>query len=146
MKKSNAKKKIAILMATAMCLSIANMTVSAKEPIITDDSSIISPLNIAITSTKNSLTLGSLGKLTCYGQTDVQYGYNAGVTVELQQYSDGWNTIKTWSDSNSNSAVVDQEWYVNKGYSYRLKLTHKAYNSDWNTIESITKYSNQVVY
>jgi len=147
MKKSNVKKVIATLMAVMMCLCVSNIFVLAKNAKSSNDGVVITPRNIAIIATDNSLTLGTLGKLTCFGSTDVQYGYEAEVIVELQQYNGGWGTIKTWSARRSSSSAVDEDWYVSKGYSYRLKLTHKAYNPGATSpIETIPKYSNVVQY
>ncbi len=139
MKKANVKA-VVVLAAAALCCGIPNAAVMADIP---NDTGIISPKNIAIVATDNSLTLGALGKLSCYGATDVQYGYNAGVTVELQQ--DG-TTIKTWSADDFAWAMVSEDYYVPSGHSYQLKLTHKAYDSNWNLVETIVKYSKTVFY
>ena len=142
MKKSKFKKVIAITMAaTTMCLCVSS-AVGAKAP---DSGSIISPQNIAVTTTDSQLTLGSYGELSCYGTTQVQSGYTAEVIVELQQFNGGWGTIQTWSKKGGRSAMVNVNHYVIKG-SYRLKLTHNAYNSSGTLVESIPKYSNTVKY
>lgn len=147
MKKSSVKTVIATLMAAMMCLCISNTFVHAKDADSSNDSVVITPQNIAIVATDNSLTLGALGKLTSFGSTDVQYGYEAEVIVELQQYNGGWGTIKTWSARRPLSSAVDEDWYVAKGYSYRLKLTHRAYNlGAISPVETILKYSNVVQY
>ena len=144
MKKSNAKKVIATMLAVMMCLCLSN-TFALAESAVSPNDSVNALRNIAIIRTDNSLKLGALGKLICFGATDVQYGYDAEVVVELQQYDGGWGTIKTWTARDWISAAVDEDWYVASGYSYRLKLTHKAYiPGATNPIESILKYSNVV--
>lgn len=142
MKKSNGKKLLALFMAAILCLSMSVITVSAKVP---DSGSTTTPKNIAITATDNSLRLGALGKLECYGRTSVQNGYTAETIVELQQ-SNSWHTIQTWSRKGGTSSSIDQDYYVVSGYSYRLKITHKAYNSSGTCVETITKYSTAVDY
>lgn len=92
------------------------------------------------------MDLGSGGKLNCYGKTKVLSGYKAGIKVELQQNDGSWTTIKTWSGKASLSIEVDEDYYVTSGYQYRLKLTHTAYNSSGNLIETITDTSDIVSY
>lgn len=146
MKKSIVKKVVALAMAISLCLGISSTCVFAQNNAVPSDSGDVMPMNIAIISTYNNLTLGTLGKLTCEGHTEVQPGYYAGVFVELQQYDGGWDTIKSWTDSGSIAAIVDKDYYVDKGYSYRLKLTHSAYNTNWTLVESFVKYSKIVSY
>lgn len=145
MKNSDIKKMIAVALAT-ISLSTSAQFALAETLNVHSGGDVISPLNIAISMTNNNLSLGTLGKLSCYGRTAVQNGYIAGITVELQQYNGGWSTIKTWSDSNSNFVSISDDYYVTKGYNYRLKLTHKAYNRSWGLVESLVKYSNTVNY
>lgn len=148
MKKSNrnyAKRITAFAAAFAMCLSLqlGALPVSAALPSTGD---IISPNYIVINATENDFVLKSLGYFECYGATDVPSGYTAYVKVELQQNDGGWSTIKTWSDKDYISAFVDENYAVMSGYSYRLKLTHKAYDSNDNLIETVTKYSEVIYY
>ena len=145
MKKSTIKKAAALFMAATLCLSGGASSVFAKAPDPADNGEIM-PMNIAITTTYNNLKLGTLGKLSCDGETAVQPGYYAGVFVELQQYNGGWNTIKSWTNTDSAFAVVEEDYYVEKGYSYRLKLTHSAYTTSWTLVESFVKYSKVVSY
>jgi len=71
---------------------------------------------------------------------------SAGVTFELQQYNGRWSTIKTWSDADSPVIYSSTDWYVEKGYQYRLKLTHTAMNSNWTVIYSFINYSKTITY
>lgn len=142
MKKSKFKKVIAVVMAAVLCLCVTGAA-CAKAP---DSGSEIAPQNIAIAVTVNNLELGSFGKLTCYGKTTTQLGYIAEVVVELQQDNGGWETIHTFTKKGSGTiASVDEDYYVGRG-TYRLKLTHKAYNSSGTLVESFNKYSKTVVY
>lgn len=142
MKKSKFKKMFAVMMAAVLCLC-ATGAACAKVP---DSGSEIAPQNIAVLMTANNLTLGSFGKLTCYGQTTTQPGYIAETVIEVQQLNGSWGTIHTFTKKGSGTiATIDEDYYVGKG-TYQLKLTHKAYNSSGTLIESITKYSRTVVY
>ena len=142
MKKTNVKRAAAFIAAAMLCTGGAT-AVLANQP-ISAENSIISPQNIAITRCENKFTLQSSTKVSCYGSTDVYDGYTAGVIVELQQNTGNWGTIKTWSSDRAYCATVDEYYTITKGYSYRLKLTHKAYNSSGKLVESITKYSNVI--
>lgn len=146
MKKTKINKTIAAVTAALLCMGVSVAPTLAKKPDNGGESDIISPQNIAVSAIDNRLTVDDYGKSTCYGKTSVQYGYIAGITVELQQYNGGWSTIQTWNNSGGTTSSIREDWYVEKGYSYRLKLTHKAYNSSWTQIESFNKYSNVVYY
>ena len=107
----------------------------------------VMPMYVAISQTYTNLKLGSWGKLTCTGTTEVLDGYIAGVTVELQmKIGTIWTTIQTWSTSDWDYASIDQDWYVESGYNYRVKSTHYSYDSNWNQLEKVIKYSNIVSY
>lgn len=129
-----------VLIITMFTITLYSQCVFAKTPEKT------TPMNIAINSRSNNLILGSGGKLTCSASTTVASGYKAVVIVELQQENKGWRTIKTWSDQGGTLAKVNEDWYVEKGYSYRLKLTHKALSSTGNEVESFLDYSKIVTY
>lgn len=146
MKKSKLTKALALIAVVALCASPLGISAETAQTETTYSDDGIMPMNIAITATDNSLTLGSYGKMTCFGSTDVQSGYKAGVIVELQQNNGGWTTIATWEKKGGYSATVEEDRYVDKGYSYRLKLTHKAYTSADVQVESFPKYSNVVDY
>lgn len=146
MKKSTLTKIVAVAAAATMSLGFTNVFAETVNPASIGESGPIQPYNVIISTTYNNLTLGSLGKMTCEGYTTVPGGYKSGVVVELQQYDGGWGTIKTWSASGNTSAVISEDWYVEKGYSYRLKLTHKGYDSNGSLLESFNKYSKVVDY
>ncbi|MEN6315449.1 MAG: hypothetical protein ABFD25_14535 [Clostridiaceae bacterium] len=147
MKKKVLGKVLASAIVVLLCLS--GISASAAEQNAPIDSNkakaTISPCFLAIVSCENNLTLNSGGRLTCEGKTEVQYGYIAGLTVELQQYDGQWNTIKTWNVSDNIAVSLSKDWYVASGYQYRLKLTHMAMNSNNAVIESFTSYSKTVV-
>ena len=141
MKKSNLKKLVALLAVAVLCLTATGMHAFAAQP----DSDIATPYNIAITLMANNLELGSSNTLSCYGETEVRYGYNAGVVVELQYHNGSkWETIRTWSDTGADWAFVEEDCEVDTGYYYRLYLTHRAYTSSWSTVETFYKTSNVI--
>lgn len=112
----------------------------------TNENIVIRPQNIAITVHSNDIILGTFGKLTCKGHTEVSYGYLAGITMELQEFKNKeWTTIKTWSETDADYVALNTSYFVVKG-TYRLKLTHKAYDSNMKQIESFIKYSKTIFY
>lgn len=142
MKKKGFKKALAIVMAAAMCLALPGIGTYAKE--IPVDIG-ISPANIIIAVTENYLEWTGTNTLKIHGGTEVPDGYEAYVKVELQQKNGtSWTTIKTWTDRYESYAMVSSYYAVMSDYEYRLKLTHKAYDSNGNLIETITKYSDIV--
>ncbi len=104
-----------------------------------------SPMYTGISSTTMGFDINSNGSLYCSGSTSAWSGYKAGVVVELQKNDGGWTTIKTWSDYDDTFAAVDNNWFVEDGYSYRLKITHYAYDSNWNQVYSVVKYSRTII-
>ena len=144
MKFSKVKKAFSLVLCMVMCMGLfAVPSFAAVKP----GTDVVSPQNIAIAATDNILELGSLGKLTCLGSTEVQDGYNAKVTVELQRHQNGsWTTIKTWSDYGDAFAAIEKDYYVTSGYYYRLKLTHQAYTAGGTLVETIYKYSDVINY
>ncbi len=148
MKKKVLGKLIASIVSVLMCLSGMNVFAAGqKDPVVSvQENTYISPYFLAIVRCVNDLTLNSGGRLTCEGETEVQYGYIAGITIELQQYDGQWNTIKTWSNSDSTIVSLMKDWYVASDCQYRLQLTHTAMNSSGTVIESFINYSRIVTY
>lgn len=148
MKKKVLGKLIASIVSVSMCLSGINVfAAEQKNPVVSvQENTYISPYFLVIVRCVNDLTLNSGGRLTCEGETEVQYAYIAGITIELQQYNEQWIAIKTWSASDSTIVSLMKDWYVASGCQYRLKLTHTAMNSSGTVIESFISYSKTVTY
>lgn len=139
MKKKGLKKALAIGMAAAMCLALPGIGTYAKA-LPTEEA--VAPANIIISATDNYIEWVGTNTLEIAGGTEVPHGYEAYVLVELQQKNgSSWKTIKTFTDQGGSYAMVSRYYAVMSGYDYRLKLTHKAYDSNGNLIETIIKYS-----
>lgn len=107
----------------------------------------IAPYYTTLTKCSNDLSHNSKGKVMCEAKTQVRVGYTAGIEMELQQKKSGsWTTIKTWSDEHTNQVELSKSYYIEKGYSYRLKLTHTAIDSNDKVVETATDYSSIVSY
>lgn len=149
MKKSIIKKVLAFTLSVCACVGgigvCAQGGTSATMAVPTPTPG-ISPQYTAISFTSNALQHLGSGKMNCQGSTTVRDGYNAEVIVELQKNDGGWKTIKTWSDSGADSAMVEENYYVLSGYFYQLKVTNRSYTSGWSLIDDVVKYSNIVYY
>lgn len=145
MKKNKLKKTIAIFLSAAcMCGTSSIALAEGGNGNGEDNNSLVSPMYIAISTTYTSLTVNSNGSFKCAGNTMAHIGYNAGIVAELQKYDGGWTTIKSWSNYDARTAAVSNNWFVESGYSYRLKTTHYAYDSNWNQVDSVVKYSKTI--
>lgn len=61
------------------------------------------------------------------------------VTCELQQLNGSWKTIKSWTKTvNDTSFLMEKTYGIAKNYSYRLKITAKAYK-DTKLLETVTE-------
>lgn len=104
------------------------------------------PNNVAISYCDCSLIMTD-GTASCYGMTKAYNDYKAKVKIELQQYDSKWRTIDNWTKtSNTSSASLYESTPVSKGYSYRVKTTHTALDTNGNVVETITNYSSTKKY
>ena len=121
--KRNVGKLCTILL--ALCMVI--ITASARY-------STISYLNA-------NLSVSGSGYASCSGTCNVEYGYTAEVTLELQQKNGTtWKTIMDWSDS-GRRVSFDKGQFISRGYDYRLKISADIYDSDGDLVEDATSYS-----
>lgn len=142
MQKKNVFMKLAAILTIAV-LSLGCVGVFAAETATNAEAAEqVTPRRFQyITTYWNNFQIGSGGKTTCEGETEVSPGYLAGVTLELQQYVGYWKTIQTWEGSELEYMYIGKNWYVESGYTYRLKATHTAYDRSWNVLEEIERYS-----
>lgn len=139
------KKVLIVLMIFALC--ICNLSVFADNNSTISQYADITPFNIAITTSLNKFDISTAGEAYCMGKTITTSTYKAHTTVELQQYTKSWTKFTSWSATSSTKIMqLEKNYYVDKGYSYRLKVTHKAYDSNGKTVETIVTYSDVVKY
>lgn len=106
----------------------------------------ISPYYISLKQLTVFLNISNSGYSTCQGNATVESGCICDVTLELQQKNGSvWETIKDWSASGRTN-VITENWYVNSGYNYRLKITAEVYSSTGRLVESPCIYSEVVNY
>ena len=143
MKNTKLKRLASLLVAAVLTFSVSVLPSFAAPKAVPGET--VSPANLVITACENQLSI-IYGALNCYGYTEVPIAYDAGVTVELQKLGSSWTTVKTWTNKEVATAMVDEDVYPASG-TYRLKLTHKAYTKGtYIVLETIEKYSNVVDY
>ena len=87
------------------------------------------------------------GQAVCIGAVDGYQGITTQIkiTLQLQQYSGGWNTYITYSQTFYDySAELEKTRAVAAGYDYRLKATYRVYSGD--DYETIICYSDVESY
>ncbi len=142
MKKTKVKRIMAVLMAATISCGMATNPVLAKTEFGNET---ISPYFIAIEKAYNDLAVVN-GIIRLKGSTAVSSGYTASVTVELQKSTNNkdWAKAVQWSDTQKDMASISKTYTAISGYYYRIKSTHKAYDSNGKLLESQVKYSNVV--
>ena len=89
-----------------------------------------------------SCNISSSGLASCYGYAETATtSYTVYLTLELQRYNNGWNTIKTWSTHGTRYAELSKNRYVSSGYYYRVVATATVYTSSGNYVESASATS-----
>ncbi len=137
------KRIIAVVAVVVIALSVlCSHSIAA----VSENPDTVFPQNIIITSCDRDFKINSSGGLYLFGLTSVPSGYKAEVIVELQRYDGGWRRVTEYSATGAYNAIVDEDITPARGYLYRLKLSHKAYNSSWVLLETITKYSEEIEY
>lgn len=123
------KKHIKLIaMLLVVCIFTMNMSTvyAAKRP-----ETGISPQWTDVSTIFSDMTVDSWG-IADVGVSGVAKATSSAdsveLIVELQKYTDSWETIKTWTDkADAKFVAVDGKYAISKGYSYRLNITFKAY-------------------
>ncbi len=139
MKRTKLFKLFTVILAVYMAVSSAAVfPVSAANL----PGGVSSPTNVAIIS--QVIDFGTItGNLVyCFGSTETTPRYTAEVVIELQQKDSTWHTIETWKSTEDNCyAYISENYIVEKGYTYRLKMTNRAYNVNNQLVETLQAYS-----
>lgn len=120
-------KKI-FLMVTAIMLLI--MPVYAEENIKITSEMIIEPYFTNIYTFHTYFDIDGNGKAELAATLDGHNGDTSRIEAQLQRYSNGnWSTIKSFSSTSSTSnCSLSTNYYVAKGYSYRVIYYAYIYN------------------
>jgi len=135
------QKVLSIFLMFAVICSFAMIT----EPAQASDSGIL--CWACIRNAGAGLSITSSGYATCTGSL-THSGSSGKVQVTLQRYQNSaWTAIKSWSDSRTGAICgVTGNYYITKGYSYRVKVSVYVYNSSGSLLESDTVYSSTKSY
>lgn len=77
-----------------------------------------------------------LGIAKCSGSVDAYANTPVKVIIRLQQQTDtGWESLITWEDTGTGSALAYGEYAVYRGYTYRVVATGYVYDNDGNLLE-----------
>ena len=147
-------RTLTLLLCMVMVFSVLSPMALAASPEL--ETPIDDPVDPApytyINSISMALYITNSGKSSDYCQV---YVPNRSCTVyiylDLQRKVSGasWDsatTVKSWSKSGSGTVTIDEDWYVNSGYVYRLAATVKVYDSDDLLGDSTTVYSTSCSY
>lgn len=139
------KRKIVMFLVLALFVSSVLLPASAAAEY--EDVQEVQPRYTYIDAVGAKISIDSNGKATCTGVGYAKDTYAAvDLTVELQQYkNDTWTTLKIWTGSDVNMAVVSGEYYVYKGYKYRTKTNMIVYDENGKYLESASG-SQQTTY
>lgn len=109
------------------------------------EQSIIQPYFTNIVRFENGFDISASGKASVSVYFKAQNVDSVRVDANLQQYKNGaWVTIKSWTNTSEGTDVgLNKEYYVAKGYSYRLASEGKAY-IDGSLVER-TSYVSQTI-
>lgn len=112
-----------------------------------DDIENIQPLFTYINTFQGTFDIDSKGKSSSTVYLNSRNSDKIKINAHLQQYNSGrWTTIKSWIGSeSSNSYGFTHNWYVNKGYSYRLVSYGYVYKGN-NIVESTSSTSKTISY
>lgn len=104
------------------------------------DTSVVTPRYTHIHNNKVDLDINTTtGIATCFASCFTMGDYTVKVECKLQRYQGGfYSTIKTWTNSGSQYASVNQQWAVYSGYTYRVYAIFYVYDSAGNLLESAT--------
>ena len=135
------KKQMLSLVVILLCLTMIVPTAAAS-----GNEEDISPQYMVVITFGTSFDIDNNGRSTCTGKGTVETNYTIDITMELQQKKgNSWETIKTWTDS-GRRVNLEENWYVDSGYYYRIKLSGEATNSSGKVIESPETYSGVQYY
>ena len=105
------------------------------------------PLYERLTSLSALVRISSLGYAEARGSATTEPGYNVRVTLELQQFDDGWETIQSYTGNGS--GVTATRVYIDRFVvhgTYQAKVTAVVTDANGNYVETATTTSQVVRY
>lgn len=125
------KKGIILLVILVIGLTINPAFALASGELVVETDS-VQPMWSHVSSFANLFDISAGGKATV---NSLLYAYNVDsirVQANLQQFKgDKWTTIKTWSNTSTDSYCgLQGTWYLVSGYTYRVITTGAVYNGN----------------
>jgi len=119
----------------------------AEEKGIDDQYLVIEPRFTNIYTFHTYFDIDGNGKAKLVSSLDGHSGDNSRIEATLQRYSRGrWENVKNFSSSsNSENCSISKEYYVSKGYSYRMIFNGKVFNGS-TLLDSTTQTSSLRFY
>lgn len=130
------KKVIAALFVATYLLSTCAVAF-AKPPETAE------PMYTGISSLVSDIYISQNGCASCYGRAINYTGYSTTLRMDLKR--DGV-AIKSWTISESGIVILDKDYYVLSGHSYRVVVIATVKNSSGTTVGTYTAYSSTVSY
>lgn len=140
------KRLLSILLVSLLLVSFTSPAYASTEIKVQD--SIIQPFWTYISTVSAWMDIDSSGNaLMASSMSAYSTVTKIEISAYLQRLEDGeWKTVNNWSETSSGtSGTWTQTWYVNKGYSYRLKTYFYAYKGA-SIVESTSLTSSTVRY
>lgn len=102
----------------------------------------IQPRIIGVSYVTSTLEISSRGAAKCKGTVELQSGYTADISVELQR--DG-STIKSWTNSGSGTVSAGGTYYVMSGHDYVVTTSVTVRDSNnkivsWGSQDSLEQH------
>lgn len=132
------KKIVSIILVVCSIFYMA----SAAQP--SDD---VMPLYEHLTGMSASLEINSIGYANAQATATAEPGYNVRVTLELQQFDNGWTTISSYTSTGS--GILGTKPYINRFVvhgTYQAKATAVVTDSYGNYVETQVATSYVVKY
>lgn len=142
------KNKKIIVFAMVVCMLMCSFSgnILAQESDSLNCNDAIGMRNIAIRNNFYSFEINEEGNAVCISSVEVGSGYTVQLTMQLQQKTGMWKTIKSWTNRDSYYVTFDEMYQVEKGHDYRLMVVYIAYDSNGNQVESFYDLSSVIRY
>lgn len=135
------KRILSLMLAAVLSLSFG-VTASAQE----QEQTPIMPRYTYIANTVVDISINTATNVTSNYASSTLYddSLELQITLKLQRYNNSkWNTVKTWTASGMGRTVIDKNWAVVSGYTYRAYATFSVYDSNGNLLESVSSYNSE---
>ena len=126
-------KKAMILLLVCSLFVVSILSASATdadqaEPTVSNEGSRF----VYIATFRGTFNIDSGGKATMSASVVASGVDSCKVTIYLQRYISGaWTVVNQWSETEAGtSCILQKEWYVTSGYSYRMKAYGNVYIND----------------